>query len=117
MKIQIDSTGVVNFNCRTNTKGGSSANQFTGDSLTEVYYGYCVSVRMFDLGISIEMDPYPGQWKDPIFAREQAIAALIKNISVDDLSKIICEMRILGQREGKELARSDMRSALGIFDD
>lgn len=115
MKIRINSTGFIHFDCKTTMHGGSAVNQFTGDPLTEVYYGDLhVTVTLYDLAISIEMNSVSGEWKNPVWAREQAMAMILKNLSMDNLIKIMAEMRILGRKEGEEIARSGIRAALGI---
>lgn len=106
---------VLDLTTEGGSRGNSAANQGVSDPDTEVYYGGLhASVLMRDVNVEIVMDPESGNWKDADWARRRAWEAACHELTAGDLFKICTLLYESGKGQGKQDAKREIRSVLGI---
>ena len=104
----------IRVNLRSSDRGGTLIKHLDTER-TEVYHGNLHSRVWFkDVGIEIELDSQPGEWRDELWARNYAFQALSKKLTPAILKRIIDTSTRTGFDDGVLHQQQVILNSLGI---
>jgi hypothetical protein len=109
------STGFVEVDVQTRREGNSAFVVLHQNDIKVAFGPLHAEVRLKDLGVCVTMNPDPGEWTDPVWARSRAIEVVVHPRVLPLVLPALVKLHFeRGRRDGRDEIRKEMRKLIGV---